>query len=83
VFAPDISYHDGTFYIVTARDAGHRFRHHREEPAAPWSDPIWLPFEGIDPLALCWEGDRAYIVNNRAPAEPPRWRPPRHLDPGI
>jgi alpha-N-arabinofuranosidase len=73
VFAPDISYHDGTFYIVnTCVECGGNFVITARDPAGPWSQPTWLPFEGIDPSIL-WEGDRAFIVNNRAPAEPPRY----------
>ncbi|MCD2324866.1 glycoside hydrolase family 43 protein [Sphingomonas sp. IC-56] len=73
VFAPDISFHAGTFYIAgTCVDCGGNFVITAKDAAGPWSDPIWLPFEGIDP-SIYWEGDRAYIVNNRAPAEPPRY----------
>jgi xylan 1,4-beta-xylosidase len=73
VFAPDISYHDGTFYIVnTCVQCGDNFFITAKDPAGPWSDPVWLPFEGIDP-SIYWEGDKAYIVNNRAPDEPPRY----------
>ncbi|MEH3158326.1 MAG: glycoside hydrolase family 43 protein [Sphingomonas taxi] len=73
IFAPDISYHDGTFYIVTTCvGCKGNFVITATDPAGPWSDPIWLPFEGIDP-SLYWEGDKAYIVNNRAPDEPPRY----------
>lgn len=73
VFAPDISYHDGTFYIAnTCVECGGNFVIKAKDPAGPWSKPIWLPFEGIDP-SIFWEGDHAYIVNNRAPAEPPRY----------
>lgn len=73
VFAPDISFHAGTFYIVnTCVDCKGNFVITAKDPAGPWSDPIWLPFEGIDP-SIYWEGDRAYIVNNRAPNEPPRY----------
>ncbi len=73
VFAPDISWHDGLFYIVnTCVDCKGNFVITAKDPAGPWSDPIWLPFEGIDP-SIYWEGDRAYIVNNRAPAEKPRY----------
>ncbi|MET4895896.1 glycoside hydrolase family 43 protein [Sphingomonadaceae bacterium jetA1] len=73
VFAPDISYHDGIFYIVnTCVRCRGNFVITARNPAGPWSDPIWLPFEGIDP-SIYWEGDRAYIVNNRAPDEPPRY----------
>lgn len=73
VFAPDISYHRGTFYIAnTCVGCGGNFVITAKDPAGPWSDPTWLPFEGIDP-SIYWEGDRAYVVNNRAPAEPPRY----------
>jgi xylan 1,4-beta-xylosidase len=73
VFAPDISYHDGTFYIVnTCVSCKGNFVITATNPRGPWSDPIWLPFEGIDP-SIYWEGDKAYIVNNRAPDEPPRY----------
>jgi xylan 1,4-beta-xylosidase len=73
VFAPDISYHDGVFYIVnTCVACKGNFVITAKDPAGPWSDPIWLPFEGIDP-SMFWEGDKAYIVNNRAPNEPPRY----------
>jgi xylan 1,4-beta-xylosidase len=73
VFAPDISYHDGTFYIAnTCVECGGNFIITAKNPAGPWSDPIWLPFEGIDP-SIYWEGDKAYIVNNRAPNETPRY----------
>lgn len=73
VFAPDISYHNGTFYIVnTCVDCKGNFVITAKDPRGPWSDPIWLPFEGIDP-SIYWEGDKAYIVNNRAPNETPRY----------
>ncbi|MDK2756769.1 MAG: glycoside hydrolase family 43 protein [Blastomonas fulva] len=73
VFAPDISWHDGTFYIVgTCVGCRDNFFITAKNPAGPWSDPTWLPFEGIDP-SIHWDGDRAYIVNNRAPDEPPRY----------
>ncbi|WP_278392439.1 glycoside hydrolase family 43 protein [Sphingobium yanoikuyae] len=73
MFAPDISFHDGLFYLVgTCVDCGGNFVMTAKDAAGPWSKPHWLPFEGIDP-SIYWEGDRAFIVNNRAPAEPPRY----------
>ena len=73
VFAPDISYHDGLFYIVnTCVGCKGNFVITARNPAGPWSDPVWLPFGGIDP-SIFWEGDKAYIVNNDVPAEPPRY----------
>ncbi|MDX5984376.1 glycoside hydrolase family 43 protein [Sphingomonas echinoides] len=73
VFAPDISYHDGIFYIVnTCVQCGGNFVITAKNPAGPWSNPVWLPFEGIDP-SIFWDGDTAYIVNNGAPDETPRY----------
>ena len=73
MFAPDISFHDGLFYLVgTCVTCGGNFVMTAPDPAGPWSKPSWLPFEGIDP-SIYWEGDRAFIVNNRAPAEPARY----------
>ena len=73
LYAPDISYHDGLFYIVnTCVGCKGNFVITAKDPAGPWSDPVWLDFEGIDP-SIYWEGDKAYIVNNRAPNEPERY----------
>jgi xylan 1,4-beta-xylosidase len=73
VFAPDISYHNGLFYIVnTCVDCGGNFVITAKDARGPWSDPVWFQFEGIDP-SIFWEGDKAYIVNNGAPNEPPRY----------
>ena len=74
VFAPDISYRAGTFYIVnTCVGCKGNFVITAKDVRGPWSNPIWLPdVEGIDP-SIYWEGERAYIVNNRAPNEPPRY----------
>ncbi|PZU56573.1 MAG: glycoside hydrolase 43 family protein [Sphingobium sp.] len=73
VFAPDISWHDGLFYIVnTCVACGGNYVITARDPAGPWSDPVWFDFEGIDP-SIFWEGDKAWIVNNGAPDEPPRY----------
>lgn len=73
VFAPDISHHDGVFYIVnTCVDCGGNFVITAKDPRGPWSDPVWFEFDGIDP-SIFWDGDKAYIVNNGPPNEPPRY----------
>jgi alpha-N-arabinofuranosidase len=73
VYAPDISYHDGLFYIInTCVDCGGNFVITAKNPAGPWSDPVWLGFQGIDP-SIFWDGDKAYVVNNDAPNEKPRY----------
>lgn len=74
IYAPDISWHGGVFYIVTTcADCGGNVVMTASNPAGPWSDPIPLAFKGIDP-SIFWDSDgKAYVVNNDAPAETPRY----------
>lgn len=72
LFAPAISYAGGTFYIInTCVDCGGNFIITAKNPAGPWSDPIPVPFEGIDPSLFFAPDGRAYIVNNGAPEGEP------------
>jgi alpha-N-arabinofuranosidase len=70
VFAPAITWHDGTFYIAnTCVDCGGNFVITARDPAGPWSDPAWLPtVEGIDPSLFFDDDGSAWLINNRAPA---------------
>jgi alpha-N-arabinofuranosidase len=71
VFAPDISWHDGIFYIVnTCVDCKGNFVITARNPAGPWSDPVWLPFEGIDP-SIYWEGTAPISSTIAHPTNPP------------
>jgi xylan 1,4-beta-xylosidase len=72
VFAPSLSYHDGSFYLVTTLvDCGGNCLFTAKDPAGPWSDPVLLPVNGIDP-SLFWDDDgTAWLVNNGPPAGPP------------
>ena len=81
IFAPDISHHDGRFFIVTTCvDCGGNFVITAADPKGPWSDPIWLPsVEGIDPSLVFEDDGSASIVNNRAPVGPPRYEGHRAL----
>jgi xylan 1,4-beta-xylosidase len=73
VFAPDISHHDGLFYIVnTCVDCRGNFVITAKDPRGPWSDPAWFEFDGIDP-SIFWDAGLAYVVNNGPPGEPPRY----------
>jgi len=70
VFAPDISWHDGTFYIVnTCVDCGGNFVITAKNPAGPWSKPVWLPEldGGIDPSLFFDDDGSAWLVNNSMP----------------
>ncbi|MET0289565.1 MAG: glycoside hydrolase family 43 protein [Pseudoxanthomonas sp.] len=75
VFAPAISFHDGTFYVVTtAVDNGGNFIATATNPAGPWSDPIWLKsIGGIDPSLFFDDDGQVYLVNNDAPRGTPRY----------
>lgn len=75
IFAPAISHHDGVFYVVcTMVDGLGNFVVTATNPAGPWSDPVQLPFEGIDPSIFFDDDGRAWIVNNGAPPGPQRYR---------
>jgi xylan 1,4-beta-xylosidase len=74
VFAPDISWHDGTFYILnTCVDCGGNFVITAKDSAGPWSNPTWLPDleGGIDPSLFFDEDGSAWIINNGAPPGTP------------
>lgn len=70
IFAPAISHHNGTFYIVcTMVDGGGNFLLTATNPAGPWSDPVWLNFDGIDPSLYFDDDGRAWMVNNGNPPD--------------
>jgi alpha-N-arabinofuranosidase len=74
VFAPAIEHHAGTFYILnTCVDCGGNFLITADNPAGPWSDPVWLPeiVGGIDPSLFFDTDGRAWILNNGPPEGPP------------
>jgi alpha-N-arabinofuranosidase len=74
LFAPAIRYANGTFFIInTCVDCGGNFLITAKDAAGPWSDPVWLPFEGIDPSPFFDKDGKFYIVNNGDPAETPRY----------
>ncbi|MFM2481626.1 glycoside hydrolase family 43 protein [Celerinatantimonas sp. YJH-8] len=72
MFAPDISYHNGTYYLVsTCVECGQPFLRNfvltAKAPQGPWSTPTTLDFDGIDP-SIFWDDDgKAYIVHNGDP----------------
>lgn len=70
IFAPAISHHQGTFYVVcTFVDQGGNFLMTAKDPAGPWSDPVWLGFDGIDPSLFFDDDGRAWLVNNGNPPD--------------
>lgn len=70
LFAPALSHHGDTFYLVcTLIDQGGNFLLTAKNPAGPWSDPIWLGFDGIDPALFFDPDGRAWMLNNGNPPD--------------
>lgn len=70
LFAPALSHHDGTFYLVcTMVGGGGNFLVTTRDPAGPWSDPVGLGFEGIDPSLFFDDDGRAWMLNNGNPPD--------------
>lgn len=69
LFAPAISYHNGTFYIVcTEVSKLGNFVITAKDPKGPWSNPVKLPqVNGIDPSLFFDKNGKAYIVYNSIP----------------
>jgi len=74
IYAPAISYHGGIFYLTTTLvGKGGNFVVTAENPAGPWSNPIWLGnVVGIDPSLFFDDDGKSYIVYN---GEPPQRKP--------
>ncbi|HEV7380469.1 MAG TPA: glycoside hydrolase family 43 protein, partial [Dyadobacter sp.] len=74
LFAPAISYHNGTYY-VTCTDIDHdgNFIVTAKNPVGPWSDPVRVPqVRGIDPSLYFDDDNKAYIIyNSDAPDRKP------------
>ncbi len=55
VWAPTLRFYEGLFYLVTTNynpNATHgagKLLVTAEDPAGPWSDPVWIDQPGIDP----------------------------------
>ncbi|MBB5518987.1 glycoside hydrolase family 43 protein [Amphiplicatus metriothermophilus] len=69
IFAATIEHHEGKYYIATTCvDCGDNFIITADDPAGPWSEPIWLPeVGGIDPSLFFDEDGAVYLLNNDAP----------------
>ena len=66
IFAPAIRFHNGLFYVTcTLVGAGGNYVVTAQNPAGPWSNPVWLPqIDGIDPSLFFDQDGKAYIVYN-------------------
>jgi xylan 1,4-beta-xylosidase len=66
IFAPTIRYHAGTYYVITT-NVTHRgtFYVTAEDPAGPWSEPIWIDAQGggIDPSLFFDDDGKVYLTS--------------------
>ncbi|GGO91072.1 glycoside hydrolase family 43 protein [Stakelama pacifica] len=74
IFAPDLTYHQGVFYLAgTCVDCGGNFVMTAKNPAGPWSDPVWNKVDGIDPSLFVDTEGQAWLLNNGPPQDTPRY----------
>lgn len=63
LFAPSLRYRDGLFYVIcTNVSAGGNFFCTATDPAGPWSEPIWVDIDSIDPDIFWDEDGKTYFV---------------------
>ena len=78
LYAPTLRHHDGVFWLVcTLVDQqdptrGGNFVVTATDPAGPWSDPVWLDVDGIDPSILFDDDGRVWMHGTRL-ARQPEW----------
>jgi xylan 1,4-beta-xylosidase len=64
IYAPTLRHRRGRFYMVTTNvGGGGHFYVTAKRPEGPWSDPIWLDDDGIDPSFL-FDGDAVYYTRD-------------------
>jgi xylan 1,4-beta-xylosidase len=74
IFAPTIRYHQGTYYMITTNVGnGGNFVVTAKNPAGPWSDPIFLEAEGIDPSLFFDEDGKCYYTGTKERREGGRY----------
>ncbi|MEU1476705.1 glycoside hydrolase family 43 protein [Streptomyces sp. NPDC005760] len=74
LWAATIRHHEGTFYVVVALARGRlgstTYLFTASDPAGPWSDPVVLDAEGIDPSLFFDDDGRCWFTACRDAAEP-------------
>jgi xylan 1,4-beta-xylosidase len=65
IFAPTIRHHAGTFYMITTNVShGGTFFVTANDPAGPWSEPIWITGPGgIDPSLFFDDDGKVYLTS--------------------
>ena len=72
IWAPTIRYHEGKYWVVVTCkeckndcDCGFNFFVTADDPAGPWSDPVYVRgAPGIDPTIFWDDGGKAYYVGS-------------------
>src|SRR5450759_2476311 len=65
IFATTIRYHEGTFYMITTNmGIGGNFYITATNPAGPWSDPVWIEAQGIDPDLFFDDNGKVYNISS-------------------
>lgn len=66
IYAPSIRYNNGKFYMVTTNtsDKGN-FYVVATDPAGPWSEPVWVEQQGIDPDLFFDDDGTTYMLTAR------------------
>jgi beta-xylosidase len=67
IFAPVLRWHDGIFYMITTvvgsgGSRGGNFFVTATNAAGPWSDPVWLDRDGIDPSLFFDTDGKVYFT---------------------
>ncbi len=64
IFAPTLRCSNGHFYMITTNvGAGGNFIVHATNPAGPWSEPLWVKVEGIDPSLFFDDDGKVYLTH--------------------
>lgn len=67
IYAPTLRYHQGRFYLTTTLvPHGGNFYVSAVDPAGPWSDPVWVEQQGIDPSLLFDDDGTVYFTSTGA-----------------
>ncbi|MBO3083734.1 glycoside hydrolase family 43 protein [Cellulomonas fengjieae] len=74
IWASTIRHHDGVFYVVSGiargRTGASTFVVTATDPAGPWSDPVELDAQGIDPSLFFDDDGRCWFTGARDAPEP-------------
>ncbi len=63
IYAPTLRFHEGTFYLITTNVHGRgNFYVTAQDPAGPWSEPIWVDAGVFDPSLFFDADGRVYYT---------------------